>query len=111
MRRALVVVVALVVLAGCAGAPAEPFPTRLDGTFSLYTHCGIHELTYDGGWYVRQGGRLDDGSGNPPDGWDNPTQAGTLTVTGDEAVFTDVEGHEEHFDLRHGADKPLQLCS
>ncbi|WP_421735331.1 hypothetical protein [Cellulomonas sp.] len=57
------------------------------------------------------GGRLDDGSGNPPDGWDNPSQAGMLTVTGDEAVFTDAAGHEEHFDLRPGADEPLELCS
>jgi hypothetical protein len=110
VKRALVVVTALVALTGCATAPADPFPTRVDGTFSLYTHCGIRELTYDGGWYVRRGGVLDDGSGNPPAGWDNPFQAGTLTVTGDEAVFTDVDGHEAHFDLRPGADDPLMLC-
>src|SRR5665647_3086221 len=47
--------------------------------FSLYTHCGIHELALGGRWYERVGDALDDGHGNPPQGWDNPYQAGTLT--------------------------------
>jgi hypothetical protein len=36
----------------------------------------------DGRWYERVGGNLDDGHGNPPAGWGNPYQAGTLTKPG-----------------------------
>ncbi|WP_315096796.1 hypothetical protein [uncultured Cellulomonas sp.] len=120
MRRALATIVTIVALAGCSTPPEPlppaptasraPAPTVVQTTFALYTHCGIRELTYAGAWYERQGGTLDDGSGNPPAGWGNPTHEGLLTVTGDVAVFTDLDGHEEHFDLRPGADEPLQVC-
>ena len=79
--------------------------------FDLYTHCGIHELTYDGRWYERREGILDDGSGNPPPGWDNPFQAGVLTVEGASAVFTDDAGHHESFAVRTGATGFKTICA
>lgn len=78
---------------------------------TLSTHCGIDELKFQGQWYERVGGPLDDGSGNPPAGWDNPEQEGTVTRV-DEAtlLFTDEVGHREEFVLREGATGPKRSC-
>lgn len=90
--------------------PPSHSPIVIKG-FNLYTHCGIYELTYGGKWYVRNGGRLDDGNGNPPNDWGNPTQIGTLTLRREAATFTDGEEHSETFSLRPGADTPLAMCA
>lgn len=79
--------------------------------FALYTHCGIHELAFDGKYYVRAGGPLDDGQGNPTAGWGNPYQRGALTVYATRAVFADNEGHLETFVLRPGATAFETVCS
>ena len=76
----------------------------------LYTHCGIEELRVDDTFFVT-GTRLDDGQGNPPAGWGNPYQAGTVTVTGSEAVFRDEHGHVVTFHARPGATSFLKICS
>ncbi|WP_281965151.1 hypothetical protein [Serinicoccus marinus] len=77
----------------------------------LDTHCGIDELHVEGQWYERAQGPLDDGSGNPPDGWDNPEQMGTLTrVDETTLVFTDEVGHREEFVLRPGATEAKRAC-
>ena len=80
-------------------------------SFSLYTHCGIDELRVDGKFYERVGGPLDDGSGNPPKGWDNPYQAGRLSARGNAVVFTDGRGHREQFELRADATDYKHICS
>jgi len=57
--------------------------------------------------YARVGNRyyeatppLSDGSGNPPPGWGNPYQPGTMTVISPtQAVFTDKAGHRVVFTL------------
>ena len=77
----------------------------------LFTHCGIDELQLDGRWYERSAGRLDDGSGNPPAGWGNPTQQGFVVASGDTVVFTDAAGHRETFRLRPGATEPKSRCA
>lgn len=79
--------------------------------FALYTHCGVHELAFRGNYYVRAGGPLDDGQGNPPAGWDNPYQRGALTIYTARAVFTDMRGHRETFTLRRGATAFETVCS
>jgi len=105
-------------LAGCGAVTdgLEPAPAKSSsGTgaepFSLYTHCGIHELTFGGRWYQRVGGALDDGQGNSPQGWDNPFQAGTLTGSGSTVLFRDRAGHCEVFQLRPGVTRPKVICS
>jgi hypothetical protein len=79
--------------------------------FRLYTHCGIRELTFGGQWFERVGGALDDGRGNPPQGWGKTYQPGTLTRSGSSAVFRDRAGHREVFRLRPGATRPRVICS
>jgi hypothetical protein len=71
-----------------------PFEIGVPVAFDLYTHCGVLGAVIDGVWFAAQP-PLVEGAGNPPTGWDNPYQAGTLTLlTADEAVFSDDAGHE-----------------
>jgi len=79
--------------------------------FILRTHCGINELMVNGRYFQRVNGLLDDGSHNPPAGWDNPSQSGTLTISGDIAVFRDKVGHVEVFEARPSATGDLAICS
>ncbi len=79
--------------------------------FDLMTHCGINELRSNGRYFQRVGGVLDDGSGNPPSGWGKPFQHGTLSVSGDVAVFRDKVGHVETFKVRPGATGFLNMCA
>jgi hypothetical protein len=46
-------------------------------SYSLYTHCGIAWAQIDRAWWKAER-PLSDGSGNPPAGWGNPYQQGTL---------------------------------
>lgn len=78
--------------------------------FDLMTHCGINELRSNGRYFQRVGGVLGDGSGNPPSDWGNPFQHGTLSVSGDVAVFRDKVGHVETFKVRSGATGFLNMC-
>ena len=91
-------------------APAQPHQVQTVA-FDLYTHCGINELSASGKYFQRVGGILDDGSHNPPSGWGNPTQTGTLTLSGDIAVFRDKLGHVETFKVRPKARGFLDICS
>lgn len=77
-------------------------------SFTLLTHCGINELMANGKYFQRVGGYLDDNSHNPPAGWGNPSQSGTLTISSDIAVFRDKVGRMETFKVRSGATKFLE---
>lgn len=46
--------------------------------YVLLAHCGVHWARIDGVWWETQ--LLDDGNANPPDGWGNPWDAGTLVM-------------------------------
>ncbi|WP_147429643.1 hypothetical protein [Arthrobacter oryzae] len=109
---------ALAVLSGCA-APAAPqsnVPTSPTTTtvssipFALFTHCGIHEARVRDTFFAADQ-PLDDGHGNPPAGWGNPYQSGTITVEGSRAVFRDGSGHTVAFHERRGATSFLKTCS
>lgn len=54
---------------------------------------------------------LHDGQGNPPPGWGNPYQAGTVTISGSQAVFEDDDGHAVTFVARPGATGFVKTCS
>lgn len=79
--------------------------------YELSTHCGIWELGHDDDWYLRVGGILDGGNGNPPAGWGNPMANGEILVVADRLHYRDDAGHSEVFALREGATEPLRICS
>ncbi len=75
-------------------------PTRFE--YQLYTHCGINGAKIGDHYYVAAH-PLGDGNGNPPRGWGNPYQRGTITLTSSTtAVFTDSVGHRVEFRLDPG---------
>lgn len=124
MKRTFVTVGLAVALGSLLGsctpsppAPNQPQPTAGQSTtsatiknFGLYTHCGIHEFAYGDRWFTRDAGMLSDGSNNPPQGWDNPTQVGTLTIDGDSATFEDTKGHRETFTYNPNQTGPSFIC-
>ena len=111
LRAAAIAAVPLAaVLAGCESAPspaASPSPTTAAARttapkavpYDLYTHCGI-DYARVGNRYYEATPPLSDGSGNPPPGWGNPYQPGTMTVISPtQVVFTDTAGHRVVFTL------------
>ncbi|MCZ4125558.1 hypothetical protein [Streptomyces sp. H39-S7] len=95
--------------AGTPPASSAPAPRVIH--FDLYTHCGIDEARI-GSTYFEARTPLSDGAGNPPDGWDNPTQRGTMTLkSATEAVFTDGAGHAVTFRARSGASTFKRICA
>ena len=116
-----------VVLAACGSGPAAPPTTPARSStaaaataaatvgvarpYQLYTHCGIDEARI-GNRYFEVVHPLNDGQGNPPPGWGNPYQQGTMTLLSSAAaVFRDHAGHQVQFRLRPGATAFKHLCS
>ena len=90
---------AVLVACGSASSPAAAPVAPKAVPYNLYTHCGI-DYARVGNRYYEATPPLSDGSGNPPPGWGNPYQAGTLTVISPtQAVFTDTVGHRVVFTL------------
>lgn len=107
-----------ILLAGCSqktpiAAPTTPAQSDQVQAmvFDLYTHCGINNFMAYGKYFARIGGSLSDGSDNPPDGWGNPFQRGTLTLSGDTAVFRDKLGHVERFKAEKRPADSRGLCA
>ncbi|MFI6287268.1 hypothetical protein ACIBCM_21390 [Streptomyces sp. NPDC051018] len=93
---------------GTKDGPAAPAAREIP--FELYTHCGIEGAQIGSTYFVART-PLSDGSGNPPEGWDNPHQKGTMTVLSPtEAVFTDQAGHRVEFHVRPGVKGPENIC-
>jgi hypothetical protein len=105
-------------LSACASSQVSPgSAARASNTasafaYSLYTHCGIDDANIHGRWFEAES-PLTDGSGtNPPTGWSNPYQQGTITMLSDTiAEFRDDHGHVVRFRLRVGATGPKKVCS
>ena len=110
-------------LAACGSGPAAPAtsPTGPSATeaahagrpqpYQLYTHCGIDEARI-GDHYFEAVHPLSDGHGNPPPGWGNPYQQGTMTLLSPaEAVFRDRAGHQVWFRLRPSAKTFKHVCA
>ena len=114
-----------VAVAGCAspartqaspGHPASPASAAANASasYTLYTHCGIRFAKIGGRWFEADR-PLSDGSGNPPPGWGNPSQPGTIKMlSASVAEFRDSLGHVVRFHLVHpraGVSKPEQVCA
>ena len=75
------------------------------------THCGIREARIGHTYYVADHS-LDDGHGNPPEGWNNPVQQGWITTaTPGVAIFSDAARQVVQFHARPGATGFLQMCA
>ncbi|MEU4096852.1 hypothetical protein [Streptomyces sp. NPDC026673] len=99
---------AAAVTSAVATAATTAAPTAIP--FDLYTHCGIDEALV-GSTYFEAETPLSGGAFNPPPGWDNPVQRGTMTlISPTEAVFTDAAGHEVRFRARVGAHEFKRVC-
>ena len=119
VRSAIILAVLLAAAsAGCANpgqAPAGPSQSAHPGTtpvpYDLFTHCGIDEANIAGRWFEADH-PLSDGNGNPPAGWGNPDQPGTITMlSATTAEFRDSLGHAVRFHLLPGATGPKHMCS
>ena len=77
----------------------------------LYTHCGIRGTRFDGRDWVAEP-PADDGSGNPPARWGNPTQPGHIVLRGGAATFTSRDGTlTATFRERTAGDEPEPPCA
>ena len=125
MRRALLVLSlagAVLAVSGCGAASdapsGSPAPTAsvLDlgaaQPHQLYTHCGVIWTQFQGAtWYADP--PLSDGNGNPPPGFGNPTDSGTMRrVSAHRAQYVSSSGRTVTFvdSLPAGASDP-PLCS
>jgi len=119
IRNALPVLALVAVLAGCASqgiastaeVPKTASTLRVIDDYDLYTHCGIREARIGNDFYVATP-QLNDGSGNPPAGWGNPAQAGTMTVYDDGTARFTAGSRVATFALRKNASDWLgPICS
>lgn len=104
----------LLLSATACGAPSsrvsEPVAVGQEHRHYLYTHCGILETRFAGKFWITSP-ELHDGFHNPPAGWDNPEQRGTMRqLSPTEAEFRDDAGHIVLFRLRVGAREFLRIC-
>ncbi len=115
---AAMAVVLLADLASPRGTGAAVAKPRIPATavvvrslrYNLQTHCGVDEARIDDR-YFEAVHPLIDRSGQAPAGWQDPYQAGTMTlVSTAEAVFTDHAGHRVVFRLRPGAKAFRRAC-
>jgi hypothetical protein len=113
------VAAALLALAGCSAtspSPGTPL-ARPSGSlqvgvhyaYRLETHCGLRPIELDGGVWTFQD-VISDSSGNPPSGFGNPWDDGTLTLLDhDHALFRSSHGVERK--LTRGGVMPSELCA
>jgi hypothetical protein len=114
----VLIAAALLITAGCSdggtGSDRAEHRTTTNATqatrsYSLYTHCGIEWAQIDGVWWQSSTPRSD-GNGNPPAGWGNPFQQGTLTfVDRSTAKFASSAGDVVF--RRTLRTEPPQICS
>lgn len=105
-------------LAACdaGGTTAPATPSAADASapqpHQLYTHCGVVFTEFQGiTWYADP--PLSDGNGNPPAGFGNPTDRGTMRrVSQHEAQYLSSAGRTVKFvDTLPAGASPPGLCS
>jgi hypothetical protein len=126
--RVLCALALATVVTGCGSTPVErtqtPFPrptvespmplptgalqVGVPYQYRLYTHCGLRPVELEGTtWTVM--GVLSDGNANPPPGFGNPFDDGTLWLFDpDHAVFQSSQGAER--ELTRGGLPPSDTC-
>jgi hypothetical protein len=111
--RALAAVGVAVAVAGCGSEARSTTRSAAHGhagsSYRLYTHCGIKWAKIDGTFW-RATHPLSDGSGNPPAGWGNPYQDGTLGLTGPTTARFDSPAGSVTFQ-RTSLKQPPTICS
>jgi hypothetical protein len=118
MRGASAALVLLFVVACCGGGTHSTDPSVQSQSigqavpFRLLTHCGVRYADFDGRRFYADP-PLDDGNGNPPVGWANPYDEGTMKLIDDYmAVFTDQAGNRAAFSTHPDSGIPaIQVCS
>lgn len=77
---------------------------------NLYTHCGIRYANFDGRRWLADPILTGIGGVNPPPGWGNPSDPGTMElVTRDRAIFLSSSG-EQAFFIPAPEDYQFKLC-
>lgn len=75
--------------------------------YVLYVHCGVRWARLDGVWWETK--PLDDDSANPPDGWGNPYDAGTMTLVDDHtAEYAGGPGTTVRFERTELSEVPFE---
>lgn len=111
--RGLALGVAAIAVAGCGTHTTSSTRTTTRAhagrPYELYTHCGIEWAKISGTfWHAKQ--PLSDGSGNPPAGWGNPSQEGTLTFISPTTVRFDSPAGSVTFE-RASRTRPPRICA
>jgi hypothetical protein len=95
-----------------AASPPEEAVLGVAYPFRLFVHCGVLGTRFGGrDWDADP--PLTDGSGNPPPGWDENTEEGTMTlVAANRAVFRSASGNKVAVFVprRPGAPDPTANC-
>lgn len=83
--------------------------------FALYTHCGLDwpvAVDFDGSFWDPIGpGPASDGNGNPPPGYSNPIDHGTMTLLSPTMAEYRGDGGAVMRFSRHPGDRTAYLCS
>jgi hypothetical protein len=110
-RRVAAAVMTALFISGCGSGTTAPRPSQQPSgqRYALYTHRGIGWARIGGRWW-RAEPALSDGNGNPPAGWGNPFQNGTLTFTGARTARFDSAAGTVAFE-RTQRTRPPVICS
>jgi len=77
---------------------------------TIFTHCGLRAVEFDGDRWAIDGPLEGHLGGNPPDGFGNPQDHGTVTlVSPDEGIYLSEGGVERRI-ARGGALPPVEGC-
>jgi hypothetical protein len=79
--------------------PDERAEIGVDYRFELPTHCGVEYAFFSGRWWTATPKLYENGAEvDPPPGWDNPTEPGTMRlVSRNEALFVGDSGNIARF--------------
>ena len=77
----------------------EPAEIGVRYSHNLYTHCGVRYANFDGRRWLADPIPTDIGGANPPPGWGNPFDSGTMElVAKDRALFRSKSGNRAFFE-------------